>query len=114
MGSALNRWIDEEDRVYIVFTVEETADLMNCGMQKAVKLMKELDSDKGIGLIEKKRLGLGRPKRDLCKEFHGKGKSRHCRRKGETLTKGKRQERRKAGQPAIMTGELWKPQIRNY
>ncbi len=60
MGLSIkNRWIDEEDRVYIVFTVEETAELMNCGMQKAVKLMKELDSDKGIGLIEKKRLGLG-------------------------------------------------------
>ena len=62
MGLSIkNRWIDEEDRVYIVFTVEETAELMNCGTQKAVKLMKELDTDNGIGLIEKKRLGMGKP-----------------------------------------------------
>lgn len=43
------------------FTVEEIAELMNCGTQKAVKLVKELDSSNGIGLIEKKRLGLGKP-----------------------------------------------------
>ena len=70
MGLSIkNRWIDEEDRVYIVFTVEETAELMNCGMQKAVKLIKELDADKGIGLIEKKRLGLGRPNVIYVKNF---------------------------------------------
>ncbi len=70
MGLSIkNRWIDEEDRVYIVFTVEETAELMNCGMQKAVKLIKELDAEKGIGLIEKKRLGLGRPNVIYVKNF---------------------------------------------
>ena len=70
MGLSIkNRWFDEEDRVYIVFTVEETAELMNCGTQKAVKLMKELDADKGIGLIEKKRLGLGKPNVIYVKNF---------------------------------------------
>ena len=39
--SIKNRWFDEEDRVYIIFTVEEIAELLNCGTQKAVKLMKE-------------------------------------------------------------------------
>ncbi len=52
--SVKNRWFDEENRVYIIFTVEEIAELMNCGVQKAVKLLKELDAGKGIGLIEKK------------------------------------------------------------
>ena len=70
MGLSIkNRWIDEDDRVYIVFTVEEIAELMNCGTQKAVKLMKELDTDKGIGLIEKKRLGLGKPNVIYVKNF---------------------------------------------
>ena len=70
MGLSIkNRWFDEEDRVYIVFTVEEIAELMNCGTQKAVKLMKELDTDKGIGLIEKKRLGLGKPNVIYVKNF---------------------------------------------
>ena len=67
--SIKNRWFDEEDRVYIVFTVEEIAELMNCGTQKAVRLLKELDADKGIGLIEKKRLGLGKPNVIYVKNF---------------------------------------------
>lgn len=67
--SIKNRWFDEEDRVYIIFTVEEIAELMNCGTQKAVRLLKELDVDKGIGLIEKKRLGLGKPNVIYVKNF---------------------------------------------
>lgn len=67
--SIKNHWLDEEERVYIIFTVEEIAELLNCGTQKAVKLLKELDSEKGIGLIEKKRLGLGRPNVIYVKNF---------------------------------------------
>ena len=67
--SIKNRWFDEEDRVYIIFTVEEIAELLNCGSQKAVKLMKELDSNHGIGLIEKKRMGLGKPNVIYVKNF---------------------------------------------
>ena len=67
--SIKNRWFDEEDRVYIIFTVEEIAELQNCGTQKAVKLMKELDDNQGIGLIEKKRLGLGKPNVIYVKNF---------------------------------------------
>ena len=67
--SIKNRWFDEEDRVYIIFTVEEIAVLLNCGTQKAVKLMKELDDNQGIGLIEKKRLGLGKPNVIYVKNF---------------------------------------------
>ena len=67
--SIKNRWFDEENRVYIIFTVEEIAELMNCGTQKAVRLLKELDVDKGIGLIEKKRLGLGKPNVIYVKNF---------------------------------------------
>ena len=67
--SIKNRWFDEEDRVYIIFTVEEIMELMCCKTQKAVKLMKELDSEGGIGLIEKKRLGLGKPNVIYVKNF---------------------------------------------
>ncbi len=67
--SIKNRWLDEENRVYIVFKVEEITELMNCGTQKAVKLLKELDVEKGIGLIEKKRLGLGKPNVIYVKNF---------------------------------------------
>ena len=67
--SIKNRWFDDEDRVYIIFTVDEIAEMMNCGTQKAVKLIKELDTSNGIGLIEKKRLGLGKPNVIYVKNF---------------------------------------------
>ncbi len=67
--SIKNRWFDEEDRVYIIFTIEEIMELLGCGRQKAVKNLAELDSEKGIGLIEKKRLGLGRPNVIYVKNF---------------------------------------------
>jgi len=58
--SIKNRWLDELDRVYIIFTVEEVTELMNCSKPTAVKIIAELDTEKGIGLIEKKRLGFGK------------------------------------------------------
>lgn len=54
--SIKNRWLDEEDRVYIFFSVEEIMEMLNCGRNKAVNCLKELDQETGIGLIEKKRL----------------------------------------------------------
>lgn len=67
--SIKNRWLDKEGRVYIIFKVEEIMELMCCKSQKATKLMKELDTETGIGLIEKKRLGLGRPNVIYVKNF---------------------------------------------
>ena len=67
--SMKNRWLDEEDRVYIIFTVEEIMELLGCGRQKAIKNIAELDTEKGIGLIEKKRLGLGKPNVIYVKNF---------------------------------------------
>lgn len=72
--SMKNHWLDEEERVYIIFTVEEIAELLNCGTQKAVKLLKELDSEKGIGLIEKKTFGTWQTKCNLCEKFLGSEK----------------------------------------
>ena len=71
--SLKNHWMDEEERVYIIFTVNNICDLMNCGTQKAVRLLKELDVKTGIGLIEKKRLGLGKPNVIYVKNFMIKG-----------------------------------------
>lgn len=67
--SVKNRWFDEEGRVYIIFTIEEVMELLHCSKTKAVKCLAELDSDKGIGLIEKKRLGLGKANVIYVKNF---------------------------------------------
>ena len=63
--SAKNGWFDDQGRVYIIFTQEEIMETLNCGNQKAVKLMDELEGK--IGLIERKRQGLGKP-RETSKE----------------------------------------------
>ena len=75
MGLSIkNRWFDSEDRAYIIFTVEETMELLGCGRQKAIKSMAELDAEKGIGLTEKKRTGLGRPNVIYVKHFMASGR----------------------------------------
>lgn len=62
-------WLDEEGRVYIYYTVEEIQDNLNCGHGKACKLLAELDTVKGIGLIERKKQGQGKPTRIYVKQF---------------------------------------------
>ena len=66
-----NGWIDEQDRVFIIFTAEEVMSTLRCRSEKAARLFAELDSVKGIGLIERKRQGLGRPTLIYVKNFSG-------------------------------------------
>ena len=61
--SVRNGWLDEENHVYIYYTVEEIQESMGCGNKKAGALLAELDDRKGIGLISRVRQGLGRPDR---------------------------------------------------
>lgn len=68
--SAKNGWLDEENRVYIVYTIAEIMEDLNCADQKAGKLLSELDTVKGIGLIERKRQGLGKPNIIYVKNFY--------------------------------------------
>ena len=69
MGLSIkNKWFDEQKRVYIVFTVDKIMDLLHCREQKANKLLKDLEE---IGLIEKRRNGLGKPNFIYIKNFLG-------------------------------------------
>lgn len=65
--SIKNKWFDEENRVYIIYTLDDIIDDIGCGRQKAVKLLYELE--KVIGLIERKRQGLGKPNIIYVKNF---------------------------------------------
>ena len=65
--SAKNGWLDEEGRVYIIFTIEEIKSSLGCAEKKAVKLLDELE--KKCGLIERKRQGLGKPNLIYVKNF---------------------------------------------
>lgn len=90
--SARNGWYDGENRVYIYYTVEEICRDLNCGHDKAGKLLAELDSKKGIGLIERVKQGQGRPTRIYVKRFTGEaepdcGQAGHL--KNRSLESGK-------------------------
>ena len=64
--SAKNGWLDEQGRVYIIYTVREVQESLCCAEHKAVKLFRELED---INLIEHKRRGLGRPSLLYVKDF---------------------------------------------
>lgn len=65
--SVKNKWVDEKGRVYIIYTIEQIMEDMNCADQKATKLLDELE--KKCGLIERKRQGLGKPNLIFVKNF---------------------------------------------
>lgn len=67
--SMKNGWVDDENRAYIYYTVENVMEDLGCAKEKCIKIIAELDSKKGIGLIEKKRQGLGKPDIIYVKNF---------------------------------------------
>ena len=64
--SAKNGWLDEQGRVFIIFTIEDVKRSLCCADNKATKLLRELEE---FGLIERKRRGLGRPSLVYVKNF---------------------------------------------
>ena len=67
--SMKNKWFDPENRAYIYFSLEDVMELLNCKKNKAVKTIQELDGENGMGLIEKKRQGQGKPTIFYVKNF---------------------------------------------
>lgn len=74
--SLKNQWLDAQNKVYIIFTVDEIMDALNCANQKATRLMVELE--KQAGLVERKRQGLGRPNLIYVKNFAATINSKSC------------------------------------
>ena len=79
--SVRNGWLDDCQRVFIYFTLEDALEYLCCGHTKAVSLFGELD--KG-GLIERKKQGQGKPTKIYVKNFV---------RKAEVLTSKKRKSK---------------------
>lgn len=98
--SVKNGWMDENRRVYIIYTVGEIMETLGCAEQKATKLLNELDSKNGIGLIERKRRGLGKPNVIFVKNFIAKSQIQNC-------------ENHKSGDVKITSQELRKSQTNN-
>ena len=64
--SVKNGWQDEQNRVFIIFTIEDVKRALCCADNKATKLLRELEK---FGLIERKRRGLGKPSLVYVKNF---------------------------------------------
>lgn len=55
--SRKNNWVDEDNKVYIQYSVEQVKEDLDCSKSTAIKYMTEL---KDIGLIKKERIGQGK------------------------------------------------------
>ncbi len=64
--SRKNGWLDDKNRVYIIYRIEEMMEDASCKHTKCFEILKELIS---FGLIEKNRQGLGRPDIIYVKDF---------------------------------------------
>lgn len=60
-----NGWIDDKGRVFIYYSVKRVCEDLNCGTQKACKLLDELEK---VGALERKRQGLGKPNKLYLKK----------------------------------------------
>lgn len=60
-------WVDEENRVYIIYTIKDIMEEFECGEKTAIKFLGELGK---AGLVEKKRQGQGKPNLLYVKNFN--------------------------------------------
>ena len=63
--SITNEWVDENGRVFIYYSVRNICEILNCGTQKACKLLDELEE---FGTLERKRQGIGKPNKLYLKK----------------------------------------------
>ena len=101
--SRKNNWIDKHNRVYIIFPVEEIEESLDVGHEKALNLLKELDDQSGIGLVKKKRRGLGLPSILYVKNF-----IKHCQQSSDSAPTLRCTEN---GSPEVGKSDLQKSEI---
>ena len=106
--SVRNNWMDQDGRVYIIYTIADVMETLGCAEQKANKLLNELDTAKGVGLVERVRRGLGKPNVIYVKNFISGGKP-DARQESQI----KNCENHKSGIVKITNQELRKSQTNN-
>ncbi len=92
--SAKNGWLDQNGRVFIIFTVEDIMNALGCATQKAMKLLGELETKSE--LIERKRQGLGKPNLIYVKNFISQSKIKSCENQKSEVVKIESPELRKS------------------
>ena len=61
-----NKWLDEENRVYIVYSLDDIQSDMNVSNHKAIDCLSELED---VGLIVRRKRGKGLPNQIYVKNF---------------------------------------------
>ena len=64
--SAKNKWIDEKNRVFILYPINQIQEYLGVSKGKAIDCLQELEE---IGLIEKRQQGQGKPACIYVKSF---------------------------------------------
>ena len=64
--SRKNNWADDFGRIYLDYPINEVTELLNCGRQKAVNTLRELQY---AGLIDIRKQGCGKPNRIYPKYY---------------------------------------------
>lgn len=64
--SIKNRWLDEKNRVFVIYPVNQIQDDLCVSKGKAVECLKELEE---IGLINRTHIGQGKPSYIYVKSF---------------------------------------------
>lgn len=55
------RCANDRGEVYIIYTLEQIMHCVHCKKDKAIRIMAELDEEKGIGLIHREKQRIGQP-----------------------------------------------------
>ena len=94
--SIKNGWVDENNRVYIYFKVSEAAELIGISKAKVVRLFAGLDKENGFGLINRIRLGLGKPSVIYVMNFNSDlcGESEFCKENTDDFQKSQNETSR--------------------
>lgn len=66
-----NQWLDDQNRVYLIYQIKEIQEDMHMSKKKAIQHLSELE---GFGLIEKKTRGLGLPNLIYVKKYISESK----------------------------------------
>ncbi|MFX4039677.1 replication initiator protein A, partial [Enterococcus faecalis] len=56
--SIKNNWVDENDRIFFIYTNKELGEILDCSNKTVVKIKKELEEKK---LLTQKRVGINTP-----------------------------------------------------
>lgn len=67
--SVKNGWTDNDGKVFVYYKREEVCSMLGCKKDKAVKILAELDDEKGIGLIKRVSQGQGKPTKIYVRHF---------------------------------------------